>query len=94
MSSKFTALTAVIVTLAALSGLQGVSAAEPKCKGGKELFCCNSMYQSVTQLINRCRRGFELGHAQIDTLGGYDNICTRFYYGKGNTWCGPFVLMK
>jgi len=55
MSSKFTALTAVIVTLAALSGLKGVSAVEPKCKGGKELFCCNSVYQFVTQLIDRCQ---------------------------------------
>jgi len=41
MFSKFSALTAVLVTLVALSGLQGVSA-EPTCNDEEfeALYCC------------------------------------------------------
>ena len=46
MFSKFTAVSAVLITLAALSDLQDVSATQTKakCKVGKELLCCSSMY--------------------------------------------------
>ena len=46
---RFIAVTAALVTLAALSGLQGVSAcdSDPKCKDGTKLYCCMYRYQIV-----------------------------------------------